>query len=86
MPIAIMPSKKCMKSAKPQGDEREEPAEGPHASRTCPLRTAMSVGSGGWEGRVRPGHDHGWVVARVRPAVRRMLRGEWLVSAVTAKG
>ena len=64
---------------------REEPAEGPHASRTCPLRTAMSVGSGGWEGQARPGHDHDWVVARVRPAVRRMLRGEWLVSAVTVK-
>ena len=71
---------------------REELAEAPHASlpfqfhtRTCPLRTAMSVESGGWESQARPGHDHDWVVARVRPAVRRMLRGEWLVSAVTAK-
>ena len=58
-----------------------EPAEGPHASCTCPLRTAMSVGSGGWEGQARPGHDHDWVVARVRPAVRRTYAA-WRVARI----
>ena len=41
---------------------------GLHASRTCPLRTAMAVGSGGWEGQTRPGHDPDRVAVRVHTA------------------